>query len=452
MNKLATLGPIAHDGPEGSPIARQVKEWDRVDIAAGLILDDGKLDAYPSILNRDYFTLSAGSTGLTLQAGGFIGVIPLNERLTIEVTPRVPVNNLSRILRIAEHVPVALEDTSRLYTLEPEVYPSLIDLYAQTLIKHVEEIALRGVLREYARRQEATSFPRGRILMTETLKSLAPRGIQHKVVATWFQRSIDNPANRCIKYAAWFLSRFRSEAGRPRLAGSRKITQGLGRAFRVFDGVELDLRRSFLFDPVVVGNAPLPPHRAHYRPVLDLCRVIIKQQAVRLDQPGGVVGLPSLVLNMSTAFESYLRQVLVAWAEQHGGLRVLNGNHAPPDGGQKPLFDSGAATKASPDIVLVPKGSAEPRLVLEVKYKPSERAVAREDVNQAIAYGASYRCARVLLVQPRGPRDAEPQGIRELGTINNMRVDRYVYDLGVDELQTSEAELCEDLAAILASP
>lgn len=446
--------PVAVDdavAPEVGAAHLQVPEWGYLDVDAPLILRDGRLDVYPSLVKQDYFTLRASPAGLTLQAGGWIGVIPINDRLTIEVVPRVPLKNISRVIRIAEHVPVAIEDTARLYTPEPELYPSLIDLYARTLVRHVDELAFRGLIREYERREEATSFPRGRILMSQTMKSLVPRGIEHKAAVSWFQRTTDNPANRCIKYAIWFLARCKAEAPGPRAAGHREIVRRLNRAYRAFDGVQLDLRRGFMFDPLVIGATPVPRLRSYYRPVLDLCCAIVRQQAVSLDQPGGQVGLPSLVLNMSKAFEAYLRQVLVAWAADRDGVRVLDGNRKPPGGGEKPLFDTGGEAAANPDIVIVRTGTDDPPIILEVKYKPSERPIPREDLNQAIAYGVSYGSKRILLMQPRGPGDEEPQGLRPVGTIGDMHFERYVFDLGADDLVASEHKLAADISTIVAA-
>jgi hypothetical protein len=44
-------------------------------------------------------------------------------------------------------------------------------------VQHVEEILISGLLREYVRREEVYSFPRGRVEIHRGIQTLYPRGI-----------------------------------------------------------------------------------------------------------------------------------------------------------------------------------------------------------------------------------------------------------------------------------
>lgn len=432
----------------------QVEEWGVVDAPVTDLLAGGRLDVHPSVIDSGYFTVRSRRGRLVLQAGGFIGAIPLNDRVAIEVTPRVPLRNLARILRLAGHAPSAIEDTARRYEREPGMHPSLLDLYARALAAHVGDIRLRGLLREYTPRHEVTSFPRGRILLNETVESLRPRGVSHRLPVEWHQRTTDNPCNRCIKYVVWFLARHRSDIVQGQATSQgRVVREALNRSWRVFDSVAFDRSRAFLRAPVVTGVRPLPPVRAYYRPVLDLCLAVIRQQGVSLDRDTGDLGLPSLVVDMSAAFEAYVRAVLTRHAAQDGwGVAVLDGNHRPPGGAAKGLFHDGDDVRATPDIVLT-RGTGDDRaypLLLEVKYKPADRGLSREDLNQAVAYGVSYRCADVVLVQPRGATvDDAAIGLRRLGTIDATTYHRYTYDLGADDLVGQEQRFVSAITSLL---
>lgn len=430
-----------------------VEEWGFVEVPTGDLLQGERLSVYPSVIDGGYFTLRPRHGSLMLQACGYIGIIPLSERVTIEVTPRVPLSNLSRVLRIAEHAPEAIENTARLYEREPDMYPSLVDLYAQTLAGYVNDIAAHGLLREYEQRQEVTSFPRGRILISETISSLRPKGIRHRLATSWFQRNVDNSSNRCIKYAIWFLARHRRDVlGDEYTKQARLIRQALNRAYRVFDGVELDLQRGFMSDSTVLGRRPMPAVRAYYRPTVDLCLAIIRQQAVSLDRETGDLGLPSLIVDMSAAFEHYLRNVLSnAAAEEQWPVEVLDGNRGAPSGGAKALFHTGADTMATPDVVVASDAGTERTypLIVEVKYKPSDRSLSRDDLNQAISYGASYRCPHVVLVRPRGSfADSTTIGMRQLGTVEHVSLHQYVYDLGADDVVAEEGAFCAQMRTL----
>ncbi len=449
----AVEGVALTEVTSGASRTYRVPEWGHIEVEPAGLLRDGKLDVYASVVGRDYFTLRPQQGALMLQAGSYIGVIPLNELVTLEVTPRVPLRNLSRLLRVSGNVPLALPETARLYEREAEMYPSLLDLYAQALGGYVDQIRLRGLAREYVERHENTSFPRGRILMNETVKSLRPKGISYKLATSWYQRTSDIASNQCVKYAIWFLARCLARAQTAQQ--SRRALRTLNRAYRVFDGIELDLSRGFMRDPVVLGLRPLPSVRSYYHPALALCLAIIQQQGVSLDQRSGDLSLPSLILKMSDVFEDYVRNVLARYATAEGWtVSVLNGNHRAPQGGEQKLFHEGMDADANPDIVLA-LGTGEARthpLVLEVKYKPSDRSIDRDDLHQAIAYGISYRCKKVVLVHPRGAKtDAAAVGLRELGRLNDMVVYQYVYDLSTHDLVGQENQFGQRVAALVAS-
>lgn len=411
----------------------RLAEWDPVVIPAGLVLANGKLDLFPSV--AAFVSIRPHKNGMELQAQGVIGIIPLNNRLTIEVQPRVPIGNLSRMLALAGYVPKALENTSRRYAVANDLYPSLIDLYARAMAGYVDEIAMRGFLREYERREANTSFPMGRIAMGKTATSLVPKGINYQVATSWFERTTDNPVNRCIKYAVWFLAQLRQEAQAPGLA-KREIPKLLNRGVLMMEGVELDLTRSFLNDPTVTGKRPLPPLRSYYREPLQLAAAIIHQRAVSFDEAGSAVGLPSIVIKMSQVFEDYLRAFVTRGVADTGSsLAVLDGNSFPPIGGAKMLFDNGVEIPAKPDLVVrSPIADGKCLAVIDAKYKPAGERPGRDDLNQVLAYAMTYRTNLAVLVQPQSSVPSTPAGHHRLGVIGDVVVDQYVLDLGSDDL------------------
>jgi 5-methylcytosine-specific restriction enzyme subunit McrC len=428
----------------------RLAEWDRVVLPASLVLQDGKLDLFPSVTNL--VSLRPHKGGIELQAGGVVGIIPLNDRLTIEIEPRVPIRNLSHMLILAGHAPRALENTVRRYAVAGDLYPSLIDLYARAMAGYVDEIALRGYLREYERREENTSFPRGRIAVGKTATSLASKGINYQVATSWFERTTDNPVNRCIKYAIWFLAQLRQEAVATGQA-KREIPRMLNRAMLTMGGAELDLTRSFLSDPTVMGKRPLSPLRSYYREPLELASAIIHQRAVSFDETGDAVGLPSLIIKMSDVFEQYLRKfVSVSLAASGQPMAVLDGNSFPPYGGAKLLFDNGVDVHAKPDLVLrstSPGGAC--LAVIDAKYKPAGDRPSRDDLNQILAYAMTYRSNLAVLVQPQASGASVTQGPHRLGVIGNVVVDQYVLDLDAPDLTVEEAQLTAYIVSTINS-
>jgi len=407
-----------------------------------LILQNGRLHTYPWHHKRDYFQLSVGRDVVTLQARGHIGVIPINEWLTLEVKPRVPLGNLSRLLEVSGVQAKSLADVVRSYDVAGEMYPSLAVVYASGLRSMIETITARGLYRDYQQREELTSFPHGRIDMNRTLAEAHARGMWHRAAISHFRRSADNALNRCLLHAIWRLYYYLDQvADTLSHAERRKAQRDLNYCRLQFQGVELDWNEAFLTDPLVTGGSPLPTLRAYYRPALDLALAIIGRQALAVEQRGSHVELPTLLINMSDVFEAYAREVLRRAAIKHDWpYRVLDGNKQPPVGAASTLFDRESDTKVNvtPDTVLRHRQTSDIQAILEVKYRPAKPKPERNDLNQAITYGVSYRADSVVVLQPRGTF-VPPTNPQLLGRIGSMHVYRYVMDLGSQDLLATES-------------
>jgi 5-methylcytosine-specific restriction enzyme subunit McrC len=424
---------VVEAGGNTLPAPRRVREFGTITVEPEEILLNGRLNIYPALKDSGYIELAISPRATQVRARGHIGIIPINDHLTLEVVPRVSLGNLARMLELSSPDLVALAGAARSYDAEGELYPSLAALYARGLGTEIDRIIELGLLKEYQRVEEVSSFPHGRIEVGRTM-ALAARGITHKAAVTWHQRSVDNPANRCLLYAVWSLSQYVDRAGDAiSKSQQRSIRRHLNWAWHRLGGVELDVGRSFLADGVVTGAQPLPTLRSYYRQALDLALTIIKRRGIRLEESGSALQLSSVVISMSDVFEDYLREVLVlASQSDRWALRVLDGNAQPPDGGASRLFaEPGAYVKATPDIVLQRADSTVP-LVVEVKYKPAEGLPKREDLNQAITYGFAYGASHVVLAQPRAEKGGRPPGMHSLGEISGLQVSQYVSDLAGD--------------------
>ena len=71
--------------------------------APSALLRDGRLSVYPQVDQKNYFRPSLTSAGLRIPAGGFVGILPLNDEVTVEITPRAPVENLARLMRTVNY-------------------------------------------------------------------------------------------------------------------------------------------------------------------------------------------------------------------------------------------------------------------------------------------------------------------------------------------------------------
>jgi 5-methylcytosine-specific restriction endonuclease McrBC regulatory subunit McrC len=343
------------------------------------------------------------------------------------VSPGSLLRNLGHILRIAEQVPVEFDRLSREYGVSDEPSPPLLDLFTRALTNSLRPVETEGVYRRYEHRVEKTSFPRGRFLLTETITHQRPKGRSDLAATSVFDHSIDNGPNRSIKLAIWYLAALL--ASRPRRKGDQRLLGDLNRAYRLFDGVELDLSLSCLNDPEVRDPTLIPPVRGYYVAAVRLARAVVERRSIDLERPGNDLVLPSLLIDLQAAFEDYLRAILRARMRRvRPVLDVLNGNQLEPVGGGKILFDHGSLVTAEPDIV-VRLGNGPDRFLLIGEVKYVDRDFSRDHVSQALAYAVSY-AAPVVLMRPC--LSGEVAGLAELGRVAGITVHRYLFDLAGD--------------------
>jgi 5-methylcytosine-specific restriction enzyme subunit McrC len=375
-----------------------LREFEKVAVNVESLLRNGRLDIYPEV-EKDLFEVRLSSRDTFIQARGWIGTIPVNDSLTLHVTPRVTVTNLNRLIEISECSYKHLTRSLRSYEQSGEMYPALISIYTAALTDGIGSIAQQGLLKEYERRTEVTSTPHGRVLVGPTIQFQEGRNQHHRAVTTWFQRSADTAVNRCLLFAVYRLSAYNQRFcdSLPH-AEYRRNASSLNHAAQLLGGVTLDLSHRFLSDPILQGVRPLPTVRDYYRPTLDLAMTIVAGRAIVVDQDGGQLQLPSLLINMSDVFEAFLRNVLRRAAQQEAWpTRVLDGNRPP---GQKLLLDEGAQILVQPDVVLRSRSEKSPihPVVIEVRYKPARQLPQRNDLEQTLTSGFSYRASNVVIV------------------------------------------------------
>lgn len=426
--------PIA--GPDSAPWAgRRVfatEEHGEVSIPPELVFTKGGLDIYSEVAEKGLVAVSAKRDRLVLRATSWIGLIPINDAVALEVRPRVPIANLEEMLLTVVDVDRHVLDHHHLeYASGSTATPSLLDLLAMRLASLVQRIRIEGLDFEYKRIEHKGQLV-GAIKPWETAMLQRTRANPQLAVSTSWSRSVDTAANRLLKMAiSSLLATFRGMQARQ---GQRKILAELAQAERMLAKVTLDHAFSFRMStaPTIRRGARLRPS---YAEALRLADVVLSQGGVVLRSRGGGVTLNPVLLNMEDAFEKYLRAALAREASREGVLSVRDGNLDPPVGGRSPLYrdpTSAAATKvkASPDIVL--SNETGVLAIADVKYKPPKDLPDRDDLNQVLAYALVYGVERVLLAYPRR-RTAESH-VERVGSVGDVDVSVARFDLNAADL------------------
>ncbi|SET98275.1 5-methylcytosine-specific restriction enzyme subunit McrC [Hymenobacter actinosclerus] len=440
---------VSTSGLPQVPRLVQVSEHSRVPLNRGELLDlqTGSLLLSPHVIGSGYIRVQADKDQVVIHAGPYIGLIPLNDYVTLEIVPRVPISNLVRILAASGRAPQRLPESLRTYATQAVPVGQIRDELANAFIRQVQLIGASGLHYIYETRKEDTSFPRGRILLNETITRLLAKGKRYLISTARFERNINTSPNQLLKLALLVLASTYQTSNKNGL-----VTKQLGAirdCLAVFSGVTTlathNLRLSTVF-------SKLPPTREYYLPALELAQLILGIRGLDFDSNEGNVSLPSLLWKMDDIFEDYvrwgLRQHLLEALPKY---EVADGNvDQQQGGGGKRLFVNGPDFRmANPDIVIMEvdmHALRRPVAVFDVKYKPKKPE--RDDLNQILAYAMSYQVPVVGIISLA--EMGKPSKLTFMGEIGMAKVYHYALQLGNNDLASEEAAITEVLLSLIA--
>ena len=405
-----------------------VVEREETDIPVSELWADGKLSVIPEILNRGFFQIRLSRENLTVFAGQYIGLVPLNERITINVRPKLPIPRLLSVLGRCEtkikslvSFPVGYEAA----TYRPLVF---LEPIAITMISLLNTLREKGFLKEYRPTSSDHSPLRGRILFGRSLRRFWSKGLQHRAAVSFYDLTANVPANRVLKSAVEHLLRqFRFLPNKP-----KSLMRDLGDYQDLFAMMDIDN-----INPLTIPNFGRIHLGGTYREAVELAALIVRGHGVKLPATGNI-RLPSFLLDMAEVFESYIRNALRIGLAP--AFEVLDGNLE----GKRPLYDEKPVPLATPDIVLSEAGRV--MLVVDVKYKG---APSRDDINQILTYAVRYDVTKVLLLC-LSSNDAGR--LDQLGTISGIKVYLYAFSLAATSLDAEDAQLVSAVRDRILSP
>jgi 5-methylcytosine-specific restriction enzyme subunit McrC len=397
------------------PTIYPAREREATSIPIDEVFRDGRFDLLPEVQGKDYFDIRFQGDRLRVTAGKYVGLIPLNERVFIQVEPKMPVGNLLAILAAVGGDLTELNVLQREYRAAPAAPVQILEAMAMALARALEAVETEGLRKLYDSFVNSGPSLKGQIQFEDSVQRFWSRGTRHAAVSSFHDLTADVPENRLLRYACHVLLAHYRATGNPKRALRQlaHLEEWLSRAGVVLSRPELrDLPHAGDVSPV-------------YEKALRVARLVAWGQGVELPAGGSDVTLPSFLVNMESVFERYVLHVL---RRRLRGFEVLDGNAE----GQRPLFDDRKLPDANPDIV-IQRSAGDCHAIVEVKYKAVEK---RDDINQVLAYALTYRVPRIAIVLPA--EQGAPAGISTIGRVQTINVVRCRLDLAADDLDAEE--------------
>lgn len=417
----------------------KVKEYGEIEIPENFFTTNGELSAFPEVLQRDYFSVRFKKGRPVFQAGGYIGTIPVNTDLSLEIIPKVPIANLERIVFFANHEPIILRNFRRRYSPHHYSSKTLSELISDFFLRATEEVCMTGMLKLYRPRSSSGFSPKGRIEIAPTIRTRA-KTRDSRLVSTWHERTADNPANRFLKHV---LLRMLTSAN---LMESKKRKREVVELLDHFSGIAEAQEEDLLSDSMISNHeVHIPSTKESYRDAISLGKIILQGKGISFSS-SGAIGASNIILNLDNAFEGYVLAVLGHPDLESIGCKVLDGNKGGAFGCKKPFFDPSTRdiyinkqVIATPDILIKSEKNEDISIVIDVKYKSIKNLADRADLNQIISYAFSYGSRHGILILPASENC--PSGLVSLGTIHGIEFFQYFMKLDVADMEVEETAL-----------
>jgi len=298
---------------------------------------------------------------------GWVGFIPLAQNFGIELTPKVPLGNLFRMLEYAYRLKMrTLEGLMDCQSLE-EFYERLANILARRVLDRIR----KGLYRAYVTYSRRLPFLRGRMDLAKVLRQ--PWDVDLR--CRYENHTADVEDNQILAFALLCISR----SG----ACSERVLPNVRKAFRALQGTVTLCQVTAAECYGRVYNRL----NDDYEPLHALCRFFLEHSGPSHER-GDRRMLPFLI-DMGRLFELFVAE----WLEAHlpEGLSLQQQEHI--------SISEREGISFRVDLVLRDAASGNALLVLDTKYK-APKSPSNEDISQVVTYAEATGSAQTALIYP----------------------------------------------------
>ena len=402
-----------------------------------ILTRDGTLK-FNKNLNRGQIEVKQDKDGLALKIGGIIGRLPIHSNLAIDISPKFPMGNLTRLLSLSNSNLSNRTDIDRAYgKTKPDGF--LPELLIRNFAYSLSKATVEGVHKQYDRQTVHGRF-KPRINLNKTAQTFWSRGNFTNAVSEQFFYTSNNAGNMLISVGCKLALAL--SANDNSLIKERK---DFAAALATYETSDTWSNRT-LISSLGKTLSLIPSFKPETKKAIEIASELIKRTGIDYNDTERGIILPSYLINLEEAFESYIRNLLNQSAVKTGDLRVGDGNQKKF---QRRLFYDNPASLAKPDIVFVDKDSNLPKLIGDVKYK---KKITVEDRYQLISHALSYGVKTAFICSPANPQEESSFNmVGRIGTSDrHVSIWEYRMNLASDLIEEEEV-LCEKIRSLYES-
>jgi len=337
-------------------------------------------------------------------------------------------SNLLEMLKRTRRLNVKETDIAML-DKEDDFFEIFVYLFTKNLLNLLKCKVDAG----YVRKNEELNFVRGKI---DVKRYINPARF-HRVPCVFYERSMDTPINRTLKYVCYLLSK----------KVSPENYRLLKQIIAILDPVTLtpvsaDYIRKITFNRL----------NKEFKPFIDFCEVVLRSSTLSLQ--GSQIEFFSILFPMEKLFEEFIAEV-IRTEDLHKKVFedcVLQIQQEKKEKDRKYFVTKPKKMfELIPDIVI--KAGNE-RFVIDTKYKlldPEDRklGVSQQDLYQIFAYCKALKAEKALLLYPKELNENDNKEIEENFTlIDGTKVFVRTISLSYD-LKEKWNDFVNELKAIL---
>lgn len=302
-----------------------------------------------------------------LAAQGWVGYIPLTPQLHIALRPKVPLENLFKMLEYAYSVDIKFQkNLFRCRSLE-EFYERL----ANVLAKRVLDRSSKGLYRAYIPETERLPYMRGRLDVNDMLR----KPWQTNLKCHYEEHTADIEENQILAWTLFCIAR----SGVCR----KPVLVTIRRAYLSLQG----FATLVLCTPQTCIGRLYNRLNDDYQPLHALCRFFL-EHAGPTHEMGAKKMLPFLV-DMAALYERFVAEWVKSNLPQGFLLRSQD----------KVRIGKEGRIHFSIDLVLYDASTGKARYVLDTKYK-APSSPSNEDISQVVTYAEAKGCKEAILIYP----------------------------------------------------